>query len=238
MGTEVAAIIKGKSWDEQYDWVQSQKEEGNKLYKVEVFDQAIDAYMKALCGLDFGKDQTEDQVDRVSKDLKAPILNNIAMCLIKQGKFQRSNQMLDQVLACDEDNFKAWTRKVQNHIRMGETEQAKKSVQKFEKLASSLEDKALITSLYKEIAQQTMKEKNFSQNIFGNSRNGLYQDKPDYSKMEEYMQQYENDHLATLSNTQWFLYPFKKTLRAMCRKIGFCRKGNDFGIKDEDDKDE
>ena len=91
-------------------------------------------------------------MDRVAKDLKAPILNNIAMCLIKQGKYQRSNQMLDQVIACDEGNFKAWTRKVQNHLRMGETENAKKAVAQCEKQAFTMEDKALVTSLYKEIA--------------------------------------------------------------------------------------
>lgn len=88
---------------------------------------------------------------------------------------------------------------------MGETEQARKTLTKFEKLAVNLEDKAILTGLYKEIAQQTLKEKNFSQKIFGNpgqsKEGGLYSDKPDYSKMEEIMQEYETEHLATLSNT-------------------------------------
>ena len=37
------------------------------------------------------------------------------------------------------------------------------------------------------------------------------------------MQEYENEYLASLSNTQWFLYPFLKTARVICRKIGLCR---------------
>lgn len=45
---------------------------------------------------------------RVKRELKAPILNNIALCLIKQGKIQRANTMLDLVLEADPTNNKAW----------------------------------------------------------------------------------------------------------------------------------
>ncbi len=44
-----------------------------------------------------------------------------------------------------------------------------------------------------------MKERNFSKNIFKNSE-FLYKDKPDFSKIEKLMEDYENEHLATLSN--------------------------------------
>ncbi|CDW76411.1 tpr domain containing protein [Stylonychia lemnae] len=225
LGQEVAIELSGKNWEEKYEWVNNQREEGNKIFKKGIYDQAIDTYLKALCGMDFGK-QDEDQEERVNKDLKAPILNNIALCLIKQNKFMRSNQMLDQVLKVDPENFKAWTRKVQNFLKIGDTEEAKKTVTDAEKQAVTLEDKALITGLYKEIAQQTLKEKNFSKNIFANKLGGLYQDKPDYSKMEEFMQEYENEYLASLSNTQWFLYPFLKTARVVFRKLGLCRDKN------------
>lgn len=50
------------------------------------------------------------------------------------------------------------------------------------------------------------------------------------------MQDYETEHLSTLSNIEWFMYPFKKTAKVVLRKLGLCRNNrgeNDF-IKGED----
>ena len=51
--------------------------------------------MAALCGIDFGDKISEDDKESVTKDLKAPILNNIALCMMKQKKYARANLMLD-----------------------------------------------------------------------------------------------------------------------------------------------
>ena len=53
MGAEVANELRGKSWDERYEWVVKVKEQGNVLFKGEKYSDAIDVYMKALCGMDF-----------------------------------------------------------------------------------------------------------------------------------------------------------------------------------------
>jgi hypothetical protein len=53
---------------------------------------------------------------------------------------------------------------------------------------------------------------------FGSSKN------PDFTKVQELMLEYENEHLKTLSTAQWFLYPFEKTWKVMKGKIGCCRK--------------
>ena len=37
------------------------------------------------------------------------------------------------------------------------------------------------------------------------------------------MVDYETEYLSTLSNIQWFAYPFLKTIRTVARKIGCCR---------------
>ncbi len=50
--------------------------------KEQNYQDAVDIYLRALCGLDFGK-QTPDQEERVNKELKAPVLNNLALCLMK-----------------------------------------------------------------------------------------------------------------------------------------------------------
>ena len=52
-GAEVANELRGKSWDERYQWVGEAKERGNKKFKEEKYEAAIDEYMRALCGMDF-----------------------------------------------------------------------------------------------------------------------------------------------------------------------------------------
>lgn len=53
VGAEVANELRGKTWDARFQWVSEAKEGGNQLFKTEKYDEAIDAYMRALCGLDF-----------------------------------------------------------------------------------------------------------------------------------------------------------------------------------------
>ena len=113
MGADVANELRGKSWDARFQWVSEIKEKGNKLFKEDKYDEAIDIYMKALCGMDFTSYETSGQMEkarevRVARELKAPVLNNIALCLLKQGKYQRATMMLDQVLDIDPNNIKAW----------------------------------------------------------------------------------------------------------------------------------
>jgi hypothetical protein len=47
--------------------------------------------MKGLCGLGFDKNISKEDSQRVEIDLKVPILNNIAICLMKLNKFERAN---------------------------------------------------------------------------------------------------------------------------------------------------
>jgi tetratricopeptide (TPR) repeat protein len=124
-GAEVANELRGKSWEERYQWINQAKEKGNKMVKEDKIEAAIDEYMRALCGMDFSsysiKEDNGEQKERdtrVKRELKAPILNNIALCLIKQGKIQRANTMLDLVLEADPTNNKAWQRKIQNLISL------------------------------------------------------------------------------------------------------------------------
>ena len=60
----------------------------------------------------------EKQLNKL-QELKIPILNNVALCLMKMEKYVKANQMIDQVLALDKGNFKAWLRKASNIIKNG-----------------------------------------------------------------------------------------------------------------------
>lgn len=53
MGADVANELRGKSWDDRFAWILKVKDEGNLLFKGEKIAEAIDVYMKALCGMDF-----------------------------------------------------------------------------------------------------------------------------------------------------------------------------------------
>lgn len=53
MGAEVANELRGKTWDDRFAWITDIKDRGNKLFKEEKYDSAIDTYMRSLCGMDF-----------------------------------------------------------------------------------------------------------------------------------------------------------------------------------------
>ena len=67
--------------------------------------------------------------------------------------------MLDQVLAADNENYKAWLRKSANLIKLAEPDQARESLKQAEKFAISIEERAEVTKLYKELALKNLKEK-------------------------------------------------------------------------------
>jgi hypothetical protein len=85
MGAEVANELRGSSWDNRVQWINKVKETGNQQFKEEKYNEAIDTYMRALCGMDFSSyEQLADaKADKerelnVKRNLKAPVLNNIA----------------------------------------------------------------------------------------------------------------------------------------------------------------
>lgn len=82
----------------------------------------------------------------------------------------------------------------------------------------------------KELEKQTVKDKEFSKNIF--EKGGLYADKPDAPEIPEELteeqrlaieRQEEAEYLATLSNLHWFVYPFFKTIEVLCDKVFGCK---------------
>ena len=85
MGAEVANELRGTNWDARTEWVNKVKDQGNVKFKEERYEEAIDSYMRALCGMDFSsyehlqdaKADKERELN-VKRNLKAPVLNNIA----------------------------------------------------------------------------------------------------------------------------------------------------------------
>lgn len=91
MGMEVGRELYEASFDERCQWIKKEKEVGNKLYQEKKISEATDQYLRTLCGFDFKKtDATREQRQQVDLDLKVPVLNNMAMCLIADKKYQRA----------------------------------------------------------------------------------------------------------------------------------------------------
>jgi tetratricopeptide (TPR) repeat protein len=67
--------------------------------------------LACLCGFEFGKSISNQQKEDVELKLKVPILNNLALCLMGQKKYERAIKMLDQVLKIDNKQEKALIRK-------------------------------------------------------------------------------------------------------------------------------
>jgi hypothetical protein len=106
MAREIVDAIMGQTFDERIRWIEAQRKVGNDKFKEEKFNDAIDEYMKCLVSLDFSScsgyvDQTTElpkERDRhLDKSLwitrereimaqiqmKVPVLNNMAQCMIR-----------------------------------------------------------------------------------------------------------------------------------------------------------
>jgi tetratricopeptide (TPR) repeat protein len=110
-----------KVWEARFDWVCAEKEKGNGVFKEGRYQEAINQYLRAYCGIaDFAEKQKPEDRESINKDLKGPLLNNLAMCLIKQGKLHRAMAILNMLILpatprdkpIDPTNFKAWRRKI------------------------------------------------------------------------------------------------------------------------------
>ena len=245
MALEVVEATRDQSFAERIAWINDQRKRGNERFGAAEYDAALDEYMKCLCALDFKscKDEvSEDQAKMADVQMKVPVLNNMAQCMIKKDLAERANDLLDEVLKLAPKNAKATARKLTCMMKLGQIYAVEKEVAYIKNTldtygtADRPEDRTLLKTtlqqLERELAQRSEKDKAFSKNIF--SKGGLYGDKPDPTEEEEQEETEEEriarenheeaQYLATLSNFHWFVYPFFKTLEAVCDKVFGCKK--------------
>lgn len=167
----------------------------------------------------------------LERGTKVPVLNNMALCLQRQGHTQRALDMLEQVLKIEEFNPKATARKLTYLFDSGKLDQLRKELNKI-KLSPSLYDNFVRQTkvrLEKLLNEQSKKDKEIAQKMFSGP---LYDDKPATTAVpeepdlspEEIERQEETEYLATLSNFHWVMYPFFKTLECLCDKVFGCKK--------------
>jgi glycyl-tRNA synthetase beta subunit len=154
--------------------------------------------------------------------------------------------MLDKVLQIDQKCEKALIRKCNCFIEQVEYDKANSVVKKLQDQLADSENKAAleleIKNLNAKMNKYSKSEAEFSKNIFGN-KEGLYNEKPAAKSKEEEKKeeaimtelekiakknaeiQEEREYLETLSNIQWFIYPFFKFIEKICEKTCGCCKG-------------
>lgn len=120
MATFAKLELRDASFEKRWKWIEDKKADGNISYKEQKFDEAIDTYLACLCGFEFGKSISNQQKEDVELKLKVPILNNLALCLMGQKKYERAIKMLDQVLKIDNKQEKALIRKCTCYIELVE----------------------------------------------------------------------------------------------------------------------
>jgi len=245
MALEVIEATRGQTLAERLAWINEQRKKGNERFGAGEYDAAVDEYMRCLCALDFKSCKggvSEDQAKMGDVQMKIPVLNNMAQCMIKKDLAERANDLLDEVLKLDPKNAKATARKLTCMLKLGQVYAVEKEVAYIKNTldtygtADRPEDRNLLKStlqqLERELAQRSEKDKAFSKNIF--SKGGLYEDKPDPADEEEQEETEEEriarenheeaQYLATLSNFHWFVYPFFKTLEVVCDKVFGCKR--------------
>jgi len=68
----------------------------------------------------FSEKQSQEDRESIEKDLKSPLLNNIAICLVKEGRLERAISVLELIVeTVDPTNFKAWTRLFEALVSLG-----------------------------------------------------------------------------------------------------------------------
>lgn len=125
--------------------------------------------MEALYGMNF-QDQTIENEKKVNYELKVPLLNNMAICLLQVNEYKKVISMTDQVLIIDPDNFKALVRRVSALLELGNLSDAKDALSKAKKWSKTNEDRKIVGDLQKLYDKKSEAEQKFAKQIFEKSK--------------------------------------------------------------------
>jgi tetratricopeptide (TPR) repeat protein len=160
-----------KAWEARFEWINQEKETGNAFFKDGRYQEAINQYIRAYCGsTGFSDKQNAEDSESIKKDIKSPLLNNIAMCLIKLGKLQRAIFFIDMIVTgsrpLDPENFKAWKRKIDTLIALKDFKTAQAAIAQAERHTESIQEKTLITNMYRDLATSQGTDQKGNQGVF------------------------------------------------------------------------
>ncbi|XP_059051997.1 AH receptor-interacting protein [Achroia grisella] len=164
------------SSEERLQLIPTLKEKGNKLYGQKVYDEAEEAYSKAIAiceQLMIRERKTDDEWINLNK-IKLPILLNYAQCKLIKGDYYAVIEHCNTVLEYDEDNEKALYRRGKAHVGAWNPELAIEDFKKLKILNPSVSatvDKEL-ENIKKLCKQKEEQDKDALKNMFSNEQNG------------------------------------------------------------------
>lgn len=131
-------------------WATAKKSEGNARYKSGDHDGAIELYLQALAGLDFG---TEPEARRRAvHELQLPVLCNLAACMLAKQEWRRAVQLCDEALAIEPTSIKAVLRRARANTELELYKQARTDIDRARALAHSAGDRAAVNDVKKALA--------------------------------------------------------------------------------------
>ena len=159
-------MLQDYSYEDRFAWILRKKEEGSQLCKDQKYKEAIDIWMQAMCGYEFGK-YKKDKKTETESQLKIPIVNNMALSFMMLANeepnmrlkyLEKANGLLEQILKIDPKNEKALLRKCGVLVDLGGLKECEELLERLNVIAF---DSAKSQAVYMEIKKikQRMEDK-------------------------------------------------------------------------------
>eukprot|EP01025_Chloroclados_australasicus_P049812 TRINITY_DN5694_c1_g1_i4.p1 TRINITY_DN5694_c1_g1~~TRINITY_DN5694_c1_g1_i4.p1 ORF type:complete len:374 (-),score=52.22 TRINITY_DN5694_c1_g1_i4:200-1192(-) len=156
--------VKEMFFEERLEAAQRRRLEGNDLYKKGDLDAAINKYNMGMSYID---DEMMMQLQGFHLDRAEDVLGllrlNLATVMLQKGEYQQVVYYTSQVLRHDESNAKAYYRRGKARLSMGQTEEAKKDLEKAQDLSPN--DKLIVQAL-QEVKRTEVEERQAQAKLF------------------------------------------------------------------------
>eukprot|EP01121_Diplochlamys_sp_Union-15-3_P013706 TRINITY_DN4290_c0_g2_i2.p1 TRINITY_DN4290_c0_g2~~TRINITY_DN4290_c0_g2_i2.p1 ORF type:complete len:417 (-),score=91.15 TRINITY_DN4290_c0_g2_i2:82-1332(-) len=110
-------------FDEKYEAASKRKEQGNELFKNQLYQRAIAKYDKAIDLMAYEHNLKDDEKKK-AQDLKIPCQNNLAMVYLKLKNYKKVIETCQKVLETEPNNVKALYRRGVAYSESGDWNQA------------------------------------------------------------------------------------------------------------------
>lgn len=125
---QASQIVSQLNRDEKLQWAREQRQLGNQLFQEGKYKEAMDVYLTCLVALEYTSKDHDSQddvqmksIDEMDKDIKMPVLLNLAACALSLGMYKKTVSFCDfcMELECAKKNAKVYFRRGKANMCMG-----------------------------------------------------------------------------------------------------------------------
>jgi len=151
------------------------KEQGNSLFRKGKYEEAIRKYEAGNSAVPNAEDLKESTLPEAEKEgakaearkTQVACLVNVAACKLKLDDFKGAIQASDTALEVDKDNFKAFFRRAQARLKLGDIDEAKADLVAAGKIdPKSREVRVELDKIKKKMAENKSRDKNLYGGMF------------------------------------------------------------------------